>query len=104
MSLFSKVRDTYRIQKDAKRIKKELKSIHIEAEEESVLQVTVSAEQELVSVKYTENAISNLKNGSLSVEKLEELTVKTINRAMKKAQEIAGQKMKVVWDQMGSLK
>ena len=104
MSLFSKVKDTYRIQKDAKRIKKELKSIHIEAEEEGIVQVTVSAEQELVSVKYTENAMSNLKNGSLNKEKLEELTVKTINRAMKKAQEIAGQKMKVVWDQMGSLK
>jgi len=104
MSIFSKAKNAYRLQRDAKRIKKELKNIHIEAEEEGILKVTVSAEQEVVSVTFSDEAMESLKMGTLSKSALDELLKKILNRALKKAQEVASQKMKHLWTEMGELR
>ncbi len=81
----------YRLQRDAKRIKKELKLIHVEAEAQGVL-VVVSAEQEIVSITIAPE---------VPREKIPALVQDAINRAMKKAQVIAAEKMQSVMGQMG---
>lgn len=91
MTSLSQARDLYRMQKEAKRIKKELKKIQIEAEAPGV-RVVVSAEQEIMDIKIDPNADmqslgSNLKDA--------------LNRAMKKAQVVASEKMQSVMSSMG---
>ena len=49
------MRDMYRIQREAKRIRKELKQIHVEAESDGV-KVIVTAEQEIVAIDIPETA------------------------------------------------
>ena len=49
MVSFSQARDMFRLQREAKRVKKELKKIQVEAESQGV-KVVVSAEQEILSV------------------------------------------------------
>lgn len=81
----------YKLQKQAKKIKKELKNIHVEAEAEGV-EVTVNAEQEVVSIEIGDN---------VPREKIPALLTDCLNRAMKKAQIVAGEKMQGVMGQMG---
>lgn len=100
MGFFSKARDMYALQRQAKAAKKELKNIHIEAEVEGIT-VIVTGEQEFVSVNINENTWISLKDSEFGKKKLEEVFLKALNKAMKKAQEIAGTKMKGVWEQMG---
>lgn len=89
--MFGKVRDMYRMQKQAKSIKKELKNVHIEAEVDGVM-VTIDGEQNVVSVNIPEG-----KNGK----PLEEALAKAFNKAIKKSQQIAADKMKPVMGQLG---
>ncbi len=91
MTSFSQARDMYKLQKQAKKIKKELKNIHVEAEAEGVV-VTVNAEQEVVSIEIPEETPNS---------KLPELLKDCLNRAMKKAQIVAAEKMQAVMGQMG---
>ena len=104
MSIFSKAKDTFKLQRDAKKVKQELKNIHVEAEEAGVLTVRIGADQEVVAVEFTEKAFQEIANGSITRERLSGIFVKTMNRALKKAQEIASQKMKGIWEQMNSLR
>jgi hypothetical protein len=97
MNMLGKVRDVYRLQKQAKQIKKELANIHIEAETDGVL-VTVNGEMEFISAKIPEE----LKT-SENAEKLEAAIVSASNKAIKKAQEIAAEKMKGVMGEMQGL-
>lgn len=85
------MKDLYKIQRDAKRIKKELKSIHVEAEAEGV-KVVVTAEQEIVSIEIAE---------SVPREKIPTLLKDALNRAMSKAQVVAAERMQGVMQQMG---
>jgi DNA-binding protein YbaB len=81
----------FRIQKQAKKIKKELKNIHVEAEAEGVV-VTVNAEQEIVSIEIGDE---------VSRERIPALLTDALNRALKKAQIVATEKMQGVMGQMG---
>ncbi len=90
--MFDKAKDLYKLQKQARSIKKELKNTHIEAENEGVL-VTINGEQEVVSVQISDEALENKK-------KLEENLEKAFNKAVKKSQQIGAEMMK---DVMGDL-
>ncbi|HIP21506.1 MAG TPA: hypothetical protein EYG72_00890, partial [Candidatus Pacebacteria bacterium] len=48
--MFKQMKDMYKMQKEAKAIKAELASIHIEAEVDGVI-VIVAADQELISIE-----------------------------------------------------
>ncbi len=89
--MFDKIKDLYGLQRQAKAIKKELKNIHIEADVDGVV-VTIDGEQEVVSVKLPEQEMSH--------QKLGESLVKAFNKAVKKSQQIAAEKMKPI---MGSM-
>lgn len=90
--MFEKAKDMYKLQKQARKIKKELKNTHIEAEHEGVT-VTINGEQEVVKIEITDEALQNKK-------KLEESLLKATNKAIKKSQQIGADMMK---DVMGDL-
>jgi DNA-binding protein YbaB len=90
--MFDKVKDLYKLQKQAKEIKKKLKNIHIEAESNGVF-VTMNGEQEVISVKLPENG-TDLKT-------LEENLLKAFNKGVKKSQEIAATNMRDVMGDLG---
>jgi len=100
MGFFSKARDMYSLQKQAKSLKKELKNTHIESEVDGVT-VVITGEQEFLSVHIQENTWNNLKSSEYGKKKAEEAFLKASNKAMKKAQEIAGGKTKGIWNQLG---
>ena len=79
------------MQKEAKRVKKQLKSIHVEAEAEGVT-VVVSGEQEVMTITIEDH---------VPRERIPELTKNAFNRAMKKSQVIAAEKMQGVMGEMG---
>lgn len=89
--MFDKAKDMYKLQKEAKRIKKELKNTHIEAEEEGII-VTVNGEQEVVSIHIPDEARQN--------SKLDKVLLKCFNKAVKKSQQVAAEMMK---DIMGGM-
>lgn len=90
--MFEKAKDMYKLQKQARAIKKELKNTHIEAEHEGVI-VTINGEQEVVKVEISDEAMTNKS-------KLEENLLKAINKGVKKSQQIGAEMMK---DVMGDL-
>lgn len=90
--MFDKIKDIYSFQKQARQIKKELKNIHIEAEVDNVT-VIIDGEQEVISVNFPDEVLQNPK-------KLQENLTKAFNKAIKKSQQIAGEKMKGI---MGGL-
>jgi DNA-binding protein YbaB len=91
MPSFSQMKDLYKIQRDAKRVKKELKSIHVEAEAEGVM-VVVTAEQEIVSITIRDD---------VPRERIGALVTDALNRALKKAQVVAAERMQGIMQQMG---
>lgn len=91
----------YKLQKQAKSAKKELRNIHIESEADNLVTVTLSAEQEVINIGITDQAFSDLASGSLRKETLQEALKKALNKALKKAQEIAAEKTKGLWQEMG---
>jgi len=93
--MFKQMKDMYKMQKEAKAIKKELAQIHVEAEISGVV-VLVSAEQELISVQIPDEMM-----GAENKAKLQKAIVDATKKAMKKAQEIAAEKMKGIMGQMG---
>jgi DNA-binding YbaB/EbfC family protein len=93
MGIFQQAKDMYKLQKEAKSVKKELTNIHIEADEGGVT-VTINAELECVDVKINDEAMANRTS-------LEKSLVKAINKAAKKGQQIAAEKMKNVMNMMG---
>ncbi|MFH1546126.1 MAG: YbaB/EbfC family nucleoid-associated protein [Patescibacteria group bacterium] len=97
MNMFGKARDIYKLQKQAKQIKKELANIHIEAETDGVV-ITVNGEMEVIAAKIPEE----MKTAENS-EKLQAAIVSAANKAIKKAQEIAAEKMKGVMGEMQGL-
>ncbi len=93
--MFGKIKDMYKLQKQAKKIQKELKKIHVEAEEGGVI-VTVSAEQQLVSVNIPEELMS-----PDNKKKVEKYIIIAATKATKKAQQISQERMKDVMGDMG---
>ena len=84
-------RDLFRMQREAKKIRKELKNIHVEAEADGV-KVVVSGEQEIISIDIAPE---------VPREKIGSLTKDALNRAMKKAQVVSAEKMQALMGDMG---
>ena len=81
----------YKMQKEAKKIKKELKNIHIEAEHRGVT-VVVSAEMTVVSVNI---------NPGVPADMAGEYVKEATNRALAKAQIVSSEKMQGIMGEMG---
>lgn len=81
----------FRVQREAKRVKKELKNIHVEAEASGV-KVIVSADQEIVGIEIAE---------SVPREQIGPLLTDALNRAFKKVQIISAEKMQPIMQDMG---
>jgi len=92
MGMFDKAKDLYKLRKQAKDIKKQLKNVHIEANVKGVV-VTVNAEMEVMSILIPDE----LTNNKLIAEYIKEAT----NKATKKAQLVAAEKMKSVMGDFG---
>jgi len=91
--MFDKVKDLYKLQKQAKEVKKKLGNLHIEAEIEGV-KVTINGEQEVILVEINDNA-------PIDKKRLGEAITKCFNKAIKKSQQIAADEMKDVMGGMG---
>ena len=86
--MFDKAKDMYNVQKKAKKIKKELKNTHIEAEVDDVI-IVIDGEQSVISVSLPGDN-----------KKLENTLVKCLNKGIKKSQQVAAEEMK---DLMGNM-
>ena len=91
MVSFKQAKDMFRMQREAKRVRKELRNIHVEAEASGV-KVIVSADQEIVGIEIDE---------IVPREKIPELLTDALNRAFKKVQVISAEKMQGVMGEMG---
>jgi len=94
--MFEKAKEMYKIQKEARRIKNELKNTYIEAETDGVT-VTINGEQEVVSVVISDEAMLKFQGKKKDLESALE---KTFNKAIKKSQQIGAEKMKAIMGDM----
>lgn len=95
MGLFGQAKDLYKLQKQAKEIKKKLQNLQIEAEVRGV-KVVITAEQEVVEVTISEEMLAPEKKTGL------QSTLKeAFNKAIKKSQEVAAAEMKDLMGDMG---
>lgn len=95
MGFMDQAKDLYKLQRQAKQIKKELKNIHIEAEADGVV-VVADGEQTFIDVKIPEALAGNIK-------RLGKAFVEASNKAIKKSQAIAADKTKDVMGDMGGM-
>ncbi len=91
MVSFSELRNSFKFQRQAKKVQSELKYIHVEAEASGV-KVVVSAGMEVVSMEIAPE---------VPREKIPALAVDALNRAMKKAQVVSAERMQGVMGEMG---
>jgi len=91
MGLFGQAKDLYKLQKQAKKIKAELKNIHIEADSNGIT-VVINGEQEVIDVRIPEEKL----NADLKTD-----LIVAFNKAVKKAQEVAAERMKGMMGEMG---
>lgn len=91
MISWSKARDMFRLQREAKKIRKELKNIHVEAEAQGV-KVVVTGEQKVHEISIDAN---------VPREQIPALLIDTLNRALGKAQIVSAEKMQGVMGEMG---
>lgn len=89
----NKFKDLYKLQKQAKQIQQKLVNTHIEAEVEGVT-VTVNGKQEIISIDMADDAYSNKKKALQN-------TVKALNKAITRSQQIGADEMKDVMGDMG---
>ncbi len=90
----------FKLQRDAKRVKKELRNIHVEAEASAssfgggtgMVKVIVNGEQEVISINI---------DPEVPREKIGAMIIDALNRAMKKAQVIASERMQGIMGDMG---
>lgn len=90
--MFDKVKNLYKLQKQAKKIKQDLKNTHIEAEQEGVM-VTINGEQEVMKITISDEALTDKKRLETNIEKC-------FNKAIKKSQQIGAEMMKDVMGDM----
>lgn len=88
---FKQARDLFRLQRETKRVKKELRNIQVEAESGGV-RVVVSGEQEVLSIVIPPE---------IPREEVPGLLKDCLNRALKKAQVVSAEKMQGVMGEMG---
>ncbi len=84
------MKDMFRLQREAKKVKKELAKIHVEAEGQWC-NVVVSAEMEVVSITIKPGAPSDIGRDITDA----------LNRALKKAQIVSSERMQGVMSEMG---
>jgi len=95
MGLFGQAKDLYKLQKQAKKIKEELRNLHIEAEGEGVV-VIINGEQEVVEVRISEEAMKPENQA-----KLQTILLTVFNKAIKKSQEVAAERMRGMMGDLG---
>lgn len=91
---FSKAGELMKLQQEAMKIKKELENTYIEAEVDGLV-VTVNGEMKVEKVEFEDTKIIGDKAA------LEKAILEAVNKGMKKAQEVAAQKMQGVMGSMG---
>lgn len=95
MGLFGQAKDLYKLQKQAKKIKEELKNLHIEAEIGGIV-VVINGEQEVVDVRIPAEMMTPENHIKLQGELLN-----VFNKAIKKSQEVAAEKMRGMMGDLG---
>ena len=90
-----KAKDLYKLQKQAKEIKKQLKNIHVEAETDGV-KVTIDGEQHFLNVEIDDSVAGDSK-------RLSRAFVDASNKAIKKSQQIGAERMKDVMGGLGGM-
>jgi len=95
MGFMDQAKDMYKLQKQAKQIKKQLKNIHIEAESDGVT-VVFNGEQHCIECKIAEAVAGDTK-------RIEKAVVEANNKAIKKSQTIGAEKMKDVMGGFGGM-
>lgn len=90
--MFDKAKNLYKLQKQAKEIKKQLKNIHIEAEVDGIV-VIIDGEQEVQEVIIPESMTDH--------KQLQKKLIEAFNKALKKSQQIAAEKMRGVMGDLG---
>jgi DNA-binding protein YbaB len=93
MGFFDQAKNLMKLRREAKRIKSELKNIHIEATEKNVV-VTIDGEQNVVGVKVDLAQYANAQ------ERLQDDLREAFNKGIKKSQLIAADKMKAIMGDM----
>lgn len=83
-----------KLQQEAMKIKKELENTYIEAEVDGLV-VTINGEMKVEKVEFEDTKII----GDQAA--LEKAIMEAVNKGMKKAQEVAAEKMQGVMGQMG---
>ena len=91
---FKQAQDLMKLQQQAQKIQEELSNTHIEAEVDGVV-VTIDGQLKVVSTVIEDVSIMK------DQEKLQKAITDAINKWMKKAQEIAADRMKGIMGQMG---
>ncbi len=91
MVSFSELRNSFKFQRQAKKVQNELKNIHVEAEAQGV-KVVVSASMEVVSIEI---------DPSVPHERIGALLTDALNRAIKKGQVVSAERMQGVMGEMG---
>jgi len=94
MGMFDQAKDLYKLQKQAKQIKDELANIHIESTEGGI-KVTINGEQTVISSSV------DLAHYGENTAQLDKDIVIAMNKAIKKSQAIAADKMKDIMGGMG---
>lgn len=95
MGFMDKAKDLYKLQKQAKQIKNELKNIHVEAETDGIT-VIIDGEQHFLEVKIDDSLVGDGK-------RLSKAFIDASNKAIKKSQLIGAEKMKEVMGGMGGM-
>lgn len=90
-----KAKDLYKLQKQAKEIKKQLKNIHVEAETDGII-VVVDGEQHFLEVKIDDSIVGDSK-------RLSSAFIDASNKAIKKSQLIGAEKMKETMGGLGGM-
>lgn len=91
MGFFSKAKDLYKLQREAKQVKKQLQSIHVEAECRGVT-VVVSANSEVVSITIADE---------VPREEIASRLLDALNRALRKVQVVAAEKTRGLMGDFG---
>jgi len=91
MPSFSDLKNSYKFQRQAKKVQSELKHIHVEAEASGV-HVVVSAAMEIIDITVGQD---------VPRERIGELLKDALNRAMKKAQIVSAERMQGVMGELG---
>lgn len=91
---FKQAQELMKLQQQAQKIQEELSNTHIEAESSGVV-VTIDGQLKVVSVVIEDPTILSNK------ENLEKAIMEATNKWMKKAQEVAADRMRGVMGQMG---